>query len=48
MIRMLARVFWNTDSVDVVECRHCGTTLKSTETEECPACGRNEIACYSV
>jgi rubrerythrin len=50
MIRVLARVFRESESaaVEVVECRHCGTTLESAAVEECPTCGSDEIACYSL
>jgi ABC-type ATPase with predicted acetyltransferase domain len=48
MIRVLACVFRERESVEVVECRHCGTTLESRAAEECPTCGSDEIACYSV
>jgi hypothetical protein len=27
------------------ECRHCGTTL-SADTEMCPTCGGEDVACY--
>jgi rubrerythrin len=50
MIRVLACVFRERESaeVEVVECRHCGTTLESAAVEECPTCGSDEIACYSL
>jgi rubrerythrin len=48
MIRVIARVFRESESVEVVECRHCGTTVESRAVEECPTCGSNEIAHYSL
>ncbi|MCG1007953.1 hypothetical protein [Halorubrum lacusprofundi] len=27
------------------ECRHCGTTLPA-DTEMCPTCGGEDVACY--
>jgi rubrerythrin len=48
MIRVLSRVFWESESTEVVECRHCGTTLESRAVEQCPTCGSDEIACYSL
>ena len=29
------------------ECRHCGTTL-SADTETCPTCGGEDVACYQI
>jgi rubrerythrin len=48
MIRVIARVFGESESTDVIECRHCGTTMESAAVEECPTCGSDEIACYSL
>ncbi|CCI69584.1 small CPxCG-related zinc finger protein [Natronomonas pharaonis DSM 2160] len=45
-LQRLKRVFTLTDrTVSVVECRQCGTSL-TDETETCPECGSQEIACY--
>jgi rubrerythrin len=33
------------DTATLYECRHCGTTL-SADTETCPTCGGEDVACY--
>ncbi len=39
---------WLADDENVIyECRHCGTTLMSTE-QQCPTCGSTEIAKFDV
>lgn len=35
------------DDGTVHECRHCGTVLESGR-EDCPLCGRSEIATYEI
>ena len=33
------------DSSTLWECRNCGETL-SEDTDECPSCGAEDVACY--
>lgn len=44
---ILARLLSTGKTEMVVECRQCGTNI-SSDTDECPECGSDEIGCYRI
>lgn len=44
---LVARLLSAENPERVAECRQCGTNV-SSDTDECPECGSDEIGCYRI